>query len=537
MTHTVTFPSPNTTGTTTTIEAETSIVIVGANGAGKTRLGSWIDMNSPHTKLVNRVAAQKSLTIPSSSSTSSLDMAENNLLYGTLQLDVDTYRHKINGKWGGKPNTYLQNDYDKLLTYLFTDEFDKSTKYRQKAKDAAQRDEPPETHLDIVMRIWESVLPHRRLVIGAGKIEVHPRTSEATTYNASEMSDGERVIFYLIGQCLATKPNGIIVIDEPELHLHRSLQSRLWDAIEAERPDCLFIYLTHDLDFASTRLNAVKIWIKSYDGRQWDWCKIPTNQEIPELLFLEILGGRKPVLFVEGDRGSLDYFLYSHLYPNYTIAPCKNASAVIHSTRSFATLRQLHDLECKGIIDRDYLSDEEVRHLRDLSIFCLDVGEIENVFLGEDVLRIVGTSLHMADEEINDAICRAKELVFSQMGNDRERITSAITAARIENAFQSFNAKALGQTGLAQSVTNLFSAIDVPALYADTQKEVNRIIDQNDYHAALTLYTNKGLLPQISSLFGFQSSALRDHIKRLISCKDNKEVINAIRKVVPELAS
>lgn len=41
------------------------------------------------------------------------------------------------------------------------------------------------------------------------------------------MSDGERVIFYLIGQCLAVRENGIVVIDEPELHLNRALLNRL----------------------------------------------------------------------------------------------------------------------------------------------------------------------------------------------------------------------------------------------------------------------------------------------------------------------
>src|SRR5688500_17911129 len=38
-----------------------------------------------------------------------------------------------------------------------------------------------------------------------------------------------------------------------ELHLHRALQAPLWDEIEAERADCLFVYLTHDLDFAASR--------------------------------------------------------------------------------------------------------------------------------------------------------------------------------------------------------------------------------------------------------------------------------------------
>jgi len=46
------------------------------------------------------------------------------------------------------------------------------------------------------------VLPHRTLEIGGGKVETRiagvPRAN-GSLYNTSEMSDGERVIFYLIG--------------------------------------------------------------------------------------------------------------------------------------------------------------------------------------------------------------------------------------------------------------------------------------------------------------------------------------------------
>ena len=33
------------------------------------------------------------------------------------------------------------------------------------------------------------------------------------------MSDGERAIFYLIGQTLAASSDSVLIIDEPELHL------------------------------------------------------------------------------------------------------------------------------------------------------------------------------------------------------------------------------------------------------------------------------------------------------------------------------
>jgi len=69
----------------TEIQAKSSIVVVGANGSGKTRFGSWIDLESPQKSLVHRVGAQKSLSIPEYCSTSSIDAAENTLLYGYYQ--------------------------------------------------------------------------------------------------------------------------------------------------------------------------------------------------------------------------------------------------------------------------------------------------------------------------------------------------------------------------------------------------------------------------------------------------------------------
>lgn len=67
------------------------------------------------------------------------------------------------------------------------------------------------------------------------------------------MSDGERAIFYMIGQALVAAEGTVLIVDEPELHVHRSIMEKLWDEIEASRRDCGFIYITHDLDFAAAR--------------------------------------------------------------------------------------------------------------------------------------------------------------------------------------------------------------------------------------------------------------------------------------------
>jgi predicted ATP-dependent endonuclease of OLD family len=67
------------------------------------------------------------------------------------------------------------------------------------------------------------------------------------------MSDGEKVGLYLISQILLAEKNCILIIDEPELHLHKALMARLWNKLEEYRNDCFFIYITHDLDFAVSK--------------------------------------------------------------------------------------------------------------------------------------------------------------------------------------------------------------------------------------------------------------------------------------------
>ena len=115
------------------------------------------------------------------------------------------------------------------------------------------------------------------------------------------MSDGERAVLYLTAQVLCVPNNKMLIIDEPEVHLHRSIMTRLWRRLEESRQDCLFVYITHDLEFASAHGKIDKIWIKEYDGNRWLFEKV-RDDSIPEQLIFEILGSRKSVLFVEGDQ-------------------------------------------------------------------------------------------------------------------------------------------------------------------------------------------------------------------------------------------
>jgi len=127
------------------------------------------------------------------------------------------------------------------------------------------------------------------------------------------------------------------------------------------------------------------------------------------------------------------------------------------------------------------------------------------------------------------------------MKGQKEAVISAIVAAHIENGFLQFDAKARGETALKKSLENMLSKINITSLYTETNNTIDAILDSEDYSAALRLYNNKGLLAQVSSVFGFKSSKesnqLIDCVKRLILSKRNEVIIGALQKALPELSS
>ena len=63
---------------------------------------------------------------------------------------------------------------------------------------------------DKIIEIWNTVFPHREILFDDAKIKA--RIDANNDYHAKDMSDGERVAIYLIGQCLVA-PSGTIKLD------------------------------------------------------------------------------------------------------------------------------------------------------------------------------------------------------------------------------------------------------------------------------------------------------------------------------------
>jgi hypothetical protein len=342
------------------------------------------------------------------------------------------------------------------------------------------------------------------------------------------MSDGERVGLYLIAQCLCIPKNKTIIIDEPEIHLHRSIMSRLWAEIENACPDCFFIYITHDTQFAAQHRQAKKIWVKSFNGENWDLEEIQEN-ELPEQLLLDIIGNRKKVIFVEGTSGSYDTKLYSEIYKNYYVVPCGGCQTVISHVKTIKNTKQLHVMECYGIIDRDYRNEHEIESLKRDNIFTLDVAEVENLFLVEELLNIVNEMQFPHDKT---QVEQVKNIVKSRYKEQKEKQICEAVKAEIKHRLSIAEVSGKDDNDIKEKLKSTVNSINYDTIRTEIEGKFNSA--SASYREILKVFNCKSLTRQVSEPFGLMKNTYCGFVIRQLSGEKAEEIKDALASYLPD---
>ncbi len=369
--------------------------------------------------------------------------------------------------------------------------------------------------------------------------------STGQKYSASEMSDGERAIFYMLGQVLYVEDESVIIFDEPELHIHKSIMSNLWDELEALKPNCSFLTITHDIEFASSRV-ADKYVIKSYEATpKWEINPVPDSY-FDEETITKILGSRKPILFVEGTLTSLDSNLYRACYPEWTIISRGSCKDVIHSVISSNKLNKdtpTLNIRCAGIVDCDNRTEDDINYLKELKIEILPVAEIENIFCLQEVAKVILEMEQYNDNDINEKMDQYINGMIEYI-QSQETILKAVAVRNTHRTIDNL----LKQIDLANSTTpeKLQEELDltiqeiqnfkIEDYITSVRTKINEGIVNRDLDSLLETYENKGgLLNKCASLLkNTKKDSFENYLKRAMQNKNSK-LLTVIKSKLPIL--
>lgn len=450
------------------------LTIVGANGSGKTRFTDY---------LIGELEGH------------SFRLSALNALYGShpdcLPWSIDSLY-----KAASAMPSFLHNDavstFDRLVALMFNEEIACLVAYKT-SRDSGKS--LPETKLDKVITMWENIFPGNQILREGGQL-LFARDNGHKAYSRMKLSDGEKAVLYYLGAVLYAASDAVIFVDNPGIFLHPSMLRPLWDKIEELRPDCTFIYTTHDLDFAASSVPGSVIWVRGYnaEGETWDYDLLPASAGITDDIYKALIGARKPVLFIEGDAThSIDAKLYPLIFPEYTVKSLGSCNKVIEATRTFNDLSGFHHLDSRGIVDRDRRDDNEVRYLRDKRIFVPEVAEIENILMLEEVVRTVAHR-HRKDE--NRVFSRVKASIIGQFRHDLKQQALLHTRHRVKRTVEyRIDGRFANIHLLEQHMANLLVEINPRGLYEGFCREFRRYVELEDYASVLKVYNQKSMIP------------------------------------------
>lgn len=392
-----------------------------------------------------------------------------------------------------------------FLNQLMNDELVNLLAFKIANADAPGAKLPP-TRLDKVIELWQEVFPDNKVLLANGNILFSRGLGNTQSYSSKRLSDGEKAVLFYAAAVLYAPADSVIFVDAPEIFLHPSITASLWNRLEACRPDCRFCYTTHDTEFASSRNGAPAVWVRDCDPEQstWDYDILPPGKGLTPELYMTLIGARKPVLFIEGDsERSIDAKLYPLIFPDYNVRSLGSCNKVIEATRTFNDLYAFHKMDSCGIVDRDRRDDAEVAYLRRKRIMVPDVAEIENLLLLDDIVVAMAQSRGC---DARRALQKVKRAVMNLFAAELHQQALLHTRHRVKRTMEYRVDSRSNDIGEFENhLHDLLREINAREIYEGFCRDFQRYVRDGDYAAVLRVFNHKAMLPgsNVAQLCGF----------------------------------
>jgi ABC-type lipoprotein export system ATPase subunit len=489
-------------------DGESVIVILGPNGSGKTQLAQRIAQDNQ----VSAISAQRRTWVDDS-----LPVQEEQQLRSQVRSQQDRWRQQ---SW--QPTEEINF----ILSTLIQDHTNLLTKRNEQAIDAGISLEPVrDTKLILLQGLWNRLFPRRKLEIGGffPKVKRLDAASSVQPYQLRQMSDGERTVLYMAARVM-TAEQPVVLVDEPELHMHCRLAVQFWDEAEKLRTDCRFVYVTHDLNFALSRRRATYLVARSSDKAE-----ALVVDELPSSIAAEVLGAAtlpfyaKRIFLFEGEpgKGFASEFFSAWFDDDETFAiPSGDRNAVCAAVSGLKTIGVVAAAVI-GLIDRDFYSDDVLSAVTD-GVTVLQLHELESVLCDRGVVAGVAEQLGKDPVDIWSAFVDRVRNEF------RGQTLNAVVARRVrsrvrdllDGAFSGAQIVAdLAQTGDNHSTT--LSALDFPAktkaLFAEESTRVSDALAGGGT-TMLAILPGKHLVNILANVLGLgQTSELTSLVVRSLN--------------------
>jgi|26BtaG_2_1085354.scaffolds.fasta_scaffold00496_4 ABC-type cobalamin/Fe3+-siderophores transport system ATPase subunit len=359
-------------------------------------------------------------------------------------------------------------------------------------------------------------------------------------YSIAELSDGERNALLIGADVLTTSPNSLIILDEPERHLHRSIISPLLTTLFRKRSDCVFVISTHDVHLPIDHPESSILMIRScqWNGKNikdWDADLISSNDEISENVKRDILGAKREILFVEGETQSLDRQIYQLIYPNVSVIPQNNCGQVIRAVDGIKGTEKVHWISAYGLVDADDRTEKQIEDLLGNGIAALPFYSVESLYYHLDAVKRIALKLSdLTGQDSSTLFENSTANIVKDVTSHKERLCSRLCEKRLRNDIIS----SLPKHKDIQSKGNFTLNINLKEVLEKEEIIFEQLVSANNLIGLISRYPVREtpVLKNIAAGLGLTREQYESAVRKLIiDDEETKEMYKKILQPLTEL--
>ena len=357
-------------------------------------------------------------------------------------------------------------------------------------------------------------------------------------YSIAKLSDGERNAILIAANVLTIQPETLLLIDEPERHLHRSIVSPLLSLLLKERPDCAFVVSTHEPLLPVDNPKSKDLLTRGcvYEGdsvTSYDIDLLDSTDAIDDDLKRTILGERRTIVFVEGIEHSLDKPLYSLLFPNASVVAKANCREVENAVVGIKGTAELHWVKPFGLVDNDSSEPERIADLQVKGVIPLNVYSVESIYFHPDVQKLVGEKLAtVVGFNLTEKLKQANDAALQAIQQNAEHLSNRIA----EKAARSQVFSLLPKKGEIGSSGKRTVELDFRKIAKEEATRLEALINASDFVGVLKRYPirESPALDVIAKTLNFASrTQYETAVRKLLA--DDQEAVRRVRKLLGDL--
>ncbi|MGV3612241.1 MAG: AAA family ATPase [Fluviicola sp.] len=404
----------------------------------------------------------------------------------------------------------------------------------------------------------ELLYPKKMLPIDINSSTIQYQDEDGNRLNFDKLSSGEKEVVVLTFDILTQHPSDcIILIDEPEVHLHPELTFRLIKALKSIGERNQYFLFTHSPDIIGNSLDngvhfirpksritegnqVIKVDNENLEG----FSNIPNIRET-----IGMVSVGKKLLFVEGKNTSIDRDVFATIAKaskiDVAIIPSDSCSNINNMSLVTETLEKgVFGIDLYMVRDRDGLTDEQIDNFTTKSkgkLNFLPYYHIENFFLDPKAIKIVADKILLdkaptvdritellisyAQKQINHTvILYVKSEIYFQAGNfdvsPNLTVTNSTTLDEMKSAFATKRDEVLSKYSIDFNDSKIQERLEF------WKNKLEKSIEGGWSLEAKKYFIGKRLLKDVQgAIFGTKNISIWEHIM----ASEEEECLETIR--------